>query len=186
MPDEKVKKLVLASLFAALAAVMTTVIRVPSPMGGYVNLGDCAVLLAAWVLGPGLGCAAAGLGSMLSDLLGYPLYAPGTLVIKGGMALLAGWLFRRLSKGGHAPAFPALLVSGGLAEALMMAGYFLYEAAPSLWGWGWPPWPTCPSTRCRGCSAWPPPRRCIWLSPAPTSWPAADIRRPRPSLSTLR
>ena len=49
MPDEKVKKLVLASLFAALAAVMTTVIRVPSPMGGYVNLGDCAVLLAAWV-----------------------------------------------------------------------------------------------------------------------------------------
>ena len=129
MPDEKVKKLVLASLFAALAAVMTTVIRVPSPMGGYVNLGDCAVLLAAWVLGPGLGCAAAGLGSMLSDLLGYPLYAPGTLVIKGGMALLAGWLFRRLSKGGNAPAFPALLVSGGLAEALMVAGYFLYEAA---------------------------------------------------------
>ena len=54
MPDEKVKKLVLASLFAALAAVMTTVIRVPSPMGGYVNLGDCAVLLAAWVLGTAL------------------------------------------------------------------------------------------------------------------------------------
>lgn len=136
MPDEKVKKLVLASLFAALAAVMTTVIRVPSPMGGYVNLGDCAVLLAAWVLGPGLGCAAAGLGSMLSDLLGYPLYAPGTLVIKGGMALLAGWLFRRLSKGGHTPAFPALLVSGGLAEALMVAGYFLYEAAPFPVGLG--------------------------------------------------
>ena len=128
MPDEKVKKLVLASLFAALAAVMTTVIRVPSPMGGYVNLGDCAVLLAAWVLGPGLGCAAAGLG--------YPLYAPGTLVIKGGMALLAGWLFRRLSKGGHTPAFPALLVSGGLAEALMVAGYFLYEAAPFPVGLG--------------------------------------------------
>ena len=136
MPDEKVKKLVLASLFAALAAVMTTVIRVPSPMGGYVNLGDCAVLLAAWVLGPGLGCAAAGLGSMLSDLLGYPLYAPGTLVIKSGMALLAGWLFRRLSKGGNAPAFPALLVSGGLAEALMRAGYFLYEAAPFPVGLG--------------------------------------------------
>ena len=50
--------------------------------------------------------------------------------------LLAGWLFRRLSQGGNAPAFPALLVSGGLAEALMMAGYFLYEAAPFPVGLG--------------------------------------------------
>ena len=136
MSDEKLKKLVLASLFAALAAVMTMVVRVPSPMGGYVNLGDCAVLLSAWVLGPGLGCAAAGLGSMLSDLLGYTLYAPGTLVIKGGMALLAGWLFHRFPRGKSAPALPALLVSGGLAEALMIAGYFLYEAAPFPVGLG--------------------------------------------------
>lgn len=77
MPLQKLQKLVLAALFAALTAVMTTVIRIPSPMSGYVNLGDCAVLLSAWILGPGLGCAAAGIGSMLSDLLGYPLYAPG-------------------------------------------------------------------------------------------------------------
>ena len=136
MTDQKLRKLVLAALFAALTTVMTMVIRIPSPMSGYVNLGDCAVLLSAWILGPGLGCAAAGIGSMLADLLGYPLYAPGTLVIKGGMALLAGWLFRRLSKGGHTPAFPALLVSGGLAEALMVAGYFLYEAAPFPVGLG--------------------------------------------------
>ena len=90
MSDRKLQKLVLASLFAALTAVLTMAVRVPSPMGGYVNLGDCAVLLSAWVLGPVYGGAAAGLGSMLADLLGYPLYAPGTLVVKGLMALAAG------------------------------------------------------------------------------------------------
>ena len=98
MSDQKLKKLVMAALFAALTTVMTMVIRIPSPMSGYVNLGDCAVLLSAWILGPGLGCAAAGIGSMLADLLGYPLYAPGTLVVKGLMALAAGLLFRRLRR----------------------------------------------------------------------------------------
>ncbi len=76
MTDQKLKKLVMAALFAALTTVMTMVIRIPSPMSGYVNLGDCAVL-SAWILGPGLGCAAAGIGSMLADLLGYPRYVPG-------------------------------------------------------------------------------------------------------------
>ena len=69
MTDMKLRKLVLAALFAALCTVMTMVIQVPSPMQGYVNLGDCAVLLSAWVLGPWYGGAAAGLGSMLADLL---------------------------------------------------------------------------------------------------------------------
>ena len=53
MSDQKLKKLVMAALFAALTTVMTMVIRIPSPMSGYVNLGDCAVLLSAWILGPG-------------------------------------------------------------------------------------------------------------------------------------
>ena len=52
MRHSNVKKLVMAALFAALTTVMTMVIQVPSPMQGYVNLGDCAVLLSAGVLGP--------------------------------------------------------------------------------------------------------------------------------------
>lgn len=135
MTDQKLRKLVMAALFAALTTVMTMVIRIPSPMSGYVNLGDCAVLLSAWILGPGLGCAAAGIGSMLADLLGYPLYAPGTLVVKGLMALAAGLLFRRLRRG-ELPRPPALLASGAVGEVVMVAGYFLYEAAPVPVGLG--------------------------------------------------
>ena len=56
MTDKKLHRLVLAALFTALTTVMTMVIQVPSPMQGYVNLGDCGVLLSAWVLGPAAPC----------------------------------------------------------------------------------------------------------------------------------
>ena len=96
MIGEKTRKLVYAALFAALTCVMTMIVKIPVPAtGGYVNLGDCVVLLAGWVLGPMYGGAAAGLGSMLADLVsGYPLYAPGTFVIKACMAVCAWAVFR--------------------------------------------------------------------------------------------
>jgi uncharacterized membrane protein len=109
---------------------MTLVIQVPSPMQGYVNLGDCAVLLSAWVLGPLYGGAAAGIGSMLADLLsGYAHYAPGTFAIKLVMAAVAALLFHALRER-HAPLVAAQVVSGLVAEAIMVVGYFAYA---SLW-----------------------------------------------------
>ena len=52
-----------------------------------------AVRLAA---GPWYGFAAGGIGSMLADIfLGYAHYAPGTLVIKGVMALVAALMYER-------------------------------------------------------------------------------------------
>ena len=100
MTDKKLHRLVLAALFTALTTVMTMVIQVPSPMQGYVNLGDCGVLLSAWVLGPAWGGAAAGIGSMLADLLsGYAHYAPGTLVIKTWMAVAAALILRAFQRG---------------------------------------------------------------------------------------
>lgn len=131
MSDQKIKKLVLSAMFAALCYVMTRVIQVPSPMQGYVNLGDCAVLLSAWILGPVYGGISAGIGSMLADLLsGYGHYAPGTLIIKAGMAVAAALLFRALSRPHFINKLAAQVVSGIAAEAIMVAGYFCYA---SLW-----------------------------------------------------
>ena len=49
---EKIVKLVLAAMFAALGCVATMIIRIPTiGTSGYVNIGDTVVLLAAWVLG---------------------------------------------------------------------------------------------------------------------------------------
>ena len=128
---QKVYQLVLASLFAALTYVMTMVVQVPSPMQGYVNLGDCAVLLSAWLLGPLYGGAAAGIGSMLADLLsGYAHYAPGTFAIKLAMAVAAALIFRALQSRASHNLLLSQAVSGVVAETIMVVGYFGYA---SLW-----------------------------------------------------
>lgn len=125
MKQSKIRRLVLAALFTALTAVATMVIQIPSPMSGYVNLGDTLVLLSAWVLGPLMGAAAGGIGSMLADLLtGYGYYAPGTLIIKAAMALCAGLIVRAM-KGKK---LTGRLLGGAAAEVIMVAGYFLYAA----------------------------------------------------------
>ena len=124
MSDKKIRKLVISAMMAALTYIATMVIQIPSPMNGYVNLGDCFVLLCGWLLGPWYGGAAAGIGSMLTDLLsGYGHYAPGTFVIKGLDALVAALLFRAMGR-----TSTAALVSGLVGETIMVAGYFAYAA----------------------------------------------------------
>ena len=124
MNDKKIRKLVLAALLAALVCVATMVVQIPSPMQGYVNLGDCFVLLSGWLLGPWYGFAAGGIGSMLADLfLGYAHYAPGTLVIKGLVALLAALLYEKLSR-----SQAARIASGVVGEIVMVLGYFGYAS----------------------------------------------------------
>ena len=123
-------------MLAALACVATMIIKLPSPLGGYINLGDCIVLLCGWVLGPVYAFMAAGIGSALADIFsGYVLYAPATFVIKGLMALLACAIFACLSK--KIKPFSARLFGAIAAEIVMVGGYFVFEGfiygfAPSL------------------------------------------------------
>ncbi|MBE6032341.1 MAG: ECF transporter S component [Clostridiales bacterium] len=127
------KKIVMAAMFAAIICIATFIVKIPTPMRGYMNLGDCAVLLAGWLLSPGYGFLAAGLGSALADVFGgYAVYAPATFVIKGIMAVVAHFGFRALSRRiGH---FAAWLVSGLVAEVIMVLGYYGFEGV--LYGFG--------------------------------------------------
>ena len=50
-----VKTLVLTAVVAAMACAATLAVQIPSPTGGYLNLGDAVVLLGAYLLGPGWG-----------------------------------------------------------------------------------------------------------------------------------
>ena len=129
----KTQKLVLAALVAALACVATMVVKIPSPMKGYVNLGDCIVLIAGWILSPWYAFLAAGIGSALADLFsGYVIYVPATFFIKGTMALIAYVIFRVLKKA--TGRFFACLIGGVSAELWMVLGYFLFEGV--LYGFG--------------------------------------------------
>lgn len=122
----RTQKIVMSSLLAALVCVATMIIKIPSPLNGYLNLGDCVVLLSGWLLSPFYGFLAAGLGSALADLFsGYIIYAPATFVIKGIMALIACYGFKLLNK--NLSVTSARILCGAAAEIGMALGYFIFE-----------------------------------------------------------
>ncbi len=120
------KKIVMASMLAALCCVATMIIKIPSPLKGYLNLGDCVVLLCGFMLSPLYGFLAAGIGSALADIFsGYVIYAPATFIIKGIMALAAYYTFKLLNK--KLKDTPSMLIGGAIAEIEMVLGYFIFE-----------------------------------------------------------
>ena len=118
-------KVVYSAVFAALACIATMIIRIPSVGSvGYVNIGDTIVLLSGWMLGGIYGALAAGIGSAMAEMLGgYMHYFPGTLVIKFAMALVAYLIYKKISN-----RIVGLIVSGIVAEIIMIVGYFFYKA----------------------------------------------------------
>ena len=111
----KTRKIVFSALFASLVCVATMIIKIPSPLSGYVNLGDSTVLLSGFVLGP-YGILAAAVGSCLADVFsGYLVYAPVTFVIKGLMA----YIMYKFSK--------KAVIGAIVAEIIMAAGYYVFE-----------------------------------------------------------
>lgn len=122
----KTKKIVFSALLASLVCVATMIIKIPSPLKGYINLGDCVVLLSGWILSPVYGFLAAGVGSGLADIFsGYAVYAPATFIIKGIMAIAAYFAFKLMNK--SLPALPSRIISGTISEIVMVGGYFLFE-----------------------------------------------------------
>ncbi len=131
MKTQRLRALVLSALLAALICVVTMYFQIPMPPKGYFNLGDCFVLLGAFLLPAPFAACAGGIGSMLADLLlGYSIYAPATLAVKALMALVAASLFRLLRK----RSYLAALLGALSGEVVMAGGYFLFELA--LYGTG--------------------------------------------------
>ena len=131
--NDKTKKIVLASMLGALTFIATIIIRVPMPAVGYVNLGDCFVLLCGWILGPIYGAISAGLGSAIADLsAGYVVYAPATFVIKALMAVAAYYIGVKLVRSDKSVSLK--FVSAVVSELVMIGGYLAFESI--LYGFG--------------------------------------------------
>ena len=135
MKSKNLSKVVASALFAAIICVATFIVQIPSPAtGGYVNLGDCFVLIAGIYLGYGYGALAAGLGSALADMLaGYAQYVPATFIIKALMAITAYAVFKVICKKSR---ILAKITCGVISEAVMVLGYFGYEAVILKYGIG--------------------------------------------------
>lgn len=124
------KKIVYGGIVAALVLVATWAVKFPIPVGsGYIHFGDAMVYLAGALFGP-LGAVAAGIGSLLADIIsGYAAYALPTFVIKTLDALAVALLFKQLKRAGDTLQvelfkFVPAAVLGGL---VMVAGYFAFE-----------------------------------------------------------
>lgn len=125
MKNDNIFKLVLSALFCALVFIFT-LISVPTPTVGNVNLGDCMVILSAFLLGDWYGVLASGLGASLCDMAnGYAIYAPATFIIKALMVVVIIILKKYIFKKEN-PFF--VVICGIFAEIVMILGYLLYEA----------------------------------------------------------
>ena len=116
-----------AALLAALTCVATKAIKFRSPTR-YIHPGDAFVLLSGIILGPVYGPLAAGIGSMIADLLaGYPQFAAATLIIKALAALIAAIIYKKGK-------LSTVILSGIIGEIVVTGGYFIFENF--LYGFG--------------------------------------------------
>jgi uncharacterized membrane protein len=122
-------KIAVAAIFTALVFIVTS--QVPAipiyATGGYFNVGETTIYVAALLFGPLVGGIAGGVGASLSDAyLGFGIFAPGTLIIKFTEGAVTGFLNLKLKKYIKNATVTATLavVTGGL---VMVTGYFLYE-----------------------------------------------------------
>ena len=123
----KLRKLAVCGLLAAFVFVGTQ-IRVPTAIG-YINLGDAVILISSFILGP-IAFFPAAIGSALSDLIaGYPQYIAPTFIIKGMMGLVAGLYLHKVTV-----TVPKKILIGIIAEVIMVAGYFIFESLPFMYG----------------------------------------------------
>ncbi len=129
---EKTTKIILTGLMMAMIVVATILIIIPVPFGnGYIHLGDAIIFLSVLILGWKYGAVAAGVGSALADILiGYAIWAPWTLVVKGIMAAVMGlFILKAIHKQGKkilgVPIYH--LIGMVLAGCIMVAGYYVAE-----------------------------------------------------------
>lgn len=123
------KHVAYAGVSAALVYIATSIsIPMPPPLGVW-HLGDIASLIVAILFGPYIGAFACGVGAMLFDVYNplwgsqFIVWAPATIVIRGVLGLLVGFLRSVISR---YPKYSEIIAMAiGVTEKNF--GYFLYD-----------------------------------------------------------
>ncbi|MFW5980258.1 MAG: ECF transporter S component [Halanaerobiales bacterium] len=115
--------LALLTAFVAIA----TFLYIPGPSSSYFNLGEVAIYLIAITFGQKVGAITGALGSSLVDIiLGYSIWAPFTLVIKG----LEGWVVGKIARENNILSKILAILVGG---HIMIFGYAITKGFLISW-----------------------------------------------------
>ena len=147
--DSKVYHIVTAAMMMCIIMVSVMLFRVPIPFTqGYVNLSDAMVFMAVIILGGRYGAIAAGMGSMLGDLMsGFAMWAPWSLAIKAVMAILFALIIqsayakpagtRRAGESLRAAErrFLSLEIMGMIVSGLFMAAAYFFAEGIMYGNW---------------------------------------------------
>ena len=128
----KVYDIAMTAMMVCIIMVSIALFRIPVPFTqGYVNLSDAMVFLAVIILGRRYGAIAAGMGSLLGDLLsGFAMWAPWSLAIKALMAIIFSMFLQGASAGGKLSPrrFLTIEIIGMVIAGLFMcAAYYFAE-----------------------------------------------------------
>ena len=128
------KKIVFTALMAALVCVASAIrVVIPVDIGGTTafHLGNIFCALAGILLGPWLGGAAAGLGSLIYDVIFYPAYISEcwiTFLTKGAYALVAGLIICTGAKErSYLKSILATIAGAATYAALYLAKTYFYS-----------------------------------------------------------
>jgi len=135
-------RLSITAIFTSLVFVATTIFSIYVPQTkGFFNIGETMVFTTALLFGPFVGAFAGGVGSMLADLfLGFPQYAPATLVIKACEGAVVGVLNRKRLRFGSKLQWKVFTVTFGLIAGILLGaiGSLYYSGSVELYI-GFPP-----------------------------------------------
>ncbi len=122
--DNKVLLMTLTALMIALTFIAGSVIKIPT-LNGFMQPGDCMILLGAVLLGKKRGALSAAIGMGLIDATsGYLIWAPFSFVIQGAMGLVAGIILERFER----KTYKVYLLSFIVAGFVSLGGYFVANA----------------------------------------------------------
>lgn len=139
MKNEKIYKLVLTGLMAALSYVVFTFLQIKITLPGgdatSIHLGNAVCVLGALLLGGVYGGIGGAIGMTIGDLLDpvYIVYAPKTFILKFCIGLITGLIAHKIGKiskstdSKHVLTFTILAAVGGLLFNVIfdpLVGYF--------------------------------------------------------------
>lgn len=130
MKNNKVFKICLTGLFAAIIAVFTAFVKIPTGINsGYLHFGDSVVYLSGCILGP-FGLISSAIGGALADVLaGAAIWALPTAIIKAlnCVPFIVAMKLYRNKKGESKSVNAYTLVATVISAVITIGGYFIAE-----------------------------------------------------------